>query len=73
MKKRLFRLLALMLCGGFVFGNSNSGCARIAGDTTLTAVNACFIFDCQNGILGGLIDPCVPGQELFIDCFAQVP
>jgi ABC-type xylose transport system permease subunit len=67
--KSLIKLSLIVLAGGYIFqSNPNAACVRIGMDQTLTAINACFVFDCQNGILGGLINPCVPGQEIFVDC-----
>ena len=68
-KPRLIRYALLLFGGTMLFQGAGAACGRMIGDEALTATNFCFIFDCQNGILGGMIDPCVPGQELFIDCF----
>jgi hypothetical protein len=35
-----------------------TGCMSFAGDQFLATVDFCFVFDCQNGILGGVFDPC---------------
>jgi hypothetical protein len=72
-KRRLLRYTMLLLGGAALFGNANAACTRIAGDQALLSLNACFIFDCQDGLFGGLIDPCVAGQELFIDCPGLFP
>ncbi len=55
-----------------------TGCMAFGGDQLLSTIDFCFVFDCQNGILGGVIDPCagVNGSgddvgrtgNLFIDC-----
>jgi hypothetical protein len=34
------------------------GCIGFASDQVQRSVNFCFLFDCQNGALGGLIDFC---------------
>jgi len=38
----------------------------------LTSVDFCYLLDCQNGFLGGAIQPCgnpnVLGDELLVDC-----
>ncbi len=38
----------------------------------LTSVDFCYLLDCQNGFLGGAVQPCgdpnVVGDELLIDC-----
>jgi len=70
MSKRIRRLiLCLLLVGasGAVAG-TNASCARYAGDSALGATDFCFMFDCDNGVLGGLIDPCAAGTEVFWDC-----
>ena len=40
--------------GGFV------GCASLGAESLSGAVDFCFLFDCTDGIFGGLIDPCSP-------------
>ena len=58
-----------------------TGCMSFGGDQLLSTIDFCFVFDCQNGILGGVIDPCAgntatssssdentPSGNLFIDC-----
>jgi hypothetical protein len=55
---------------------NQTACVGFAADQLQRTVNFCFLFDCQNGAFGGLLDPC-PGVEvgeegnthnLFIDC-----
>ena len=46
-----------------------TACVGFAGDQALQAFDFCFLFDCQNGALGGLLDPCAGGTaNLFVDC-----
>lgn len=35
-------------------------CTSLAGQAVMGSVDFCFLFDCTNGIFGGLIDPCSP-------------
>jgi hypothetical protein len=35
-----------------------TACMSFGGDQLLSTIDFCFVFDCQNGILGGVIDPC---------------
>jgi hypothetical protein len=39
----------------------------MAGEMSMSSVDFCFLFDCQNGAIGGLIDPC-GNPPLFADC-----
>lgn len=68
--KRFLLCTLLLLCGSvtFQFLGCANGEARLIGDTALSSINFCFVFDCQNGAIGGLIDFCTPGQELLEDC-----
>jgi hypothetical protein len=58
MRSRLQRLIlafAAVAVAGQVF---QFNCAGFAGEQFLRVVDFCFLFDCQNGALGGLINPC---------------
>ena len=64
---------ALVSTGGFLL--QNNGCASFTAESTLVATDFCFIFDCQNGLFGGTIDPCAttgttdnPVGPFFADC-----
>ncbi len=69
MRRYLFYLLFLTGGGTLLQGN-NAGFVRCAGDTALTAINFCFVFDCQNGALGGGLEFCgdQAGDDIFLDC-----
>jgi hypothetical protein len=66
--------------GGFLMAGPGTGCSSYLGETAFVAADFCFIFDCQNGIFGGTIDPCSgtgsgaqtiegqTGDSLFTDC-----
>lgn len=51
---------ALALAGGFgyLMAGPGTSCTSYVGESTLVTADLCFIFDCQNGIFGGAIDPC---------------
>jgi len=69
-------LTALMVAaGGAVFATNGGGCidaGQLALQMSSSAVDMCFIFDCQNGFLGGTISPCgdptTAADDLFVDC-----
>ncbi len=62
-------MLALLTAGGTVLFQGNwAACTRFTADWTATSANWCFVFDCQNGIYGGLIDPCAGSNPLLVDC-----
>ena len=76
---RKLMLASLVAGGGFLFGTQSTSCLSFAGESFLASGDFCFIFDCQNGLLGGTIDPCtdepssggtfvMPGGDLFTDC-----
>jgi hypothetical protein len=78
--KRATALLTAVLAGGYVIAGPGTGCSSYVAESALVATDFCFIFDCQNGILGGTIDPCPPtpatapgvlvqpSGPLFVDC-----
>lgn len=82
MRSRFYRVVVaagLIAGGGFLMAGPGTSCASFAGESAFVATDLCFIFDCQNGILGGTIDPCGGGsgaqtvesgtqQPLFTDC-----
>lgn len=69
--RRVGAFLTLAAGGGYLLAGPGTGCSSYLGESTFVATDFCFIFDCQNGILGGTIDPCAgsPTQgPLFVDC-----
>lgn len=66
----------LLLAGATLFSGPGTGCSSFIGETALTLTDFCFVFDCQNGILGGTVDPCAGTdiadqsgeQPIFTDC-----
>lgn len=54
-----------------------SACIAFGSSQLLGTVDFCFVFDCQNGLFGGVVDPCpdpltdvLDGEStnLFVDC-----
>ena len=74
--QRIAVLLALLAGGGSLMVSSNLGCESFAGESLMTSLDFCFIFDCTNGIFGGVVQPCQQGVDtegnptgtLFLDC-----
>lgn len=79
--RRTAKAVALVIGGGFLMAGPGTGCLEFVAESALVATDFCFIFDCQNGFLGGTIDPCTnltgsqeeavfspPGGPLFLDC-----
>ncbi len=50
--------LGILAGGGYLLAGPGTGCSSYIGESLLVATDMCFIFDCQNGILGGVFDPC---------------
>ncbi|GMU36334.1 MAG: hypothetical protein EDS66_11040 [Planctomycetota bacterium] len=52
---------AMVTLGGLVLASNGVGaCASMGLESAAGAVDFCFLFDCTDGIFGGLIDPCAP-------------
>ncbi len=78
--KRIAMIAGLVAAGGFLLAGPATSCTSFTGRALLTASDFCFIFDCQNGLLGGTVDPCsgtgggnqtIEGQDsppIFRDC-----
>jgi len=62
--RRLAVVGLLVLAGAFLMASPGTGCAPFLANSALSAVDFCFVFDCQNGILAGTIDPCSPSGAL---------
>jgi len=56
--KRWAAVIGIVAGGGILLGSPGASCTSFFGKTALQAADLCFIFDCQNGLLGGTIDPC---------------
>ena len=66
-------VVALVGACGFLMSGPGTGCGSFALETVAANADFCFIFDCQDGVLGGTIDPCPTQMEggnanLFVDC-----
>jgi len=69
-------VLGLLSSGGFLLAGPGTGCTSFIAESALVSTDFCFIFDCQNGLLGGTINPCpgIPGgaqtieSAVFTDC-----
>ena len=61
MKKRKTRLwvgACLVFSGAYLFQSGNLSCGSFFTEAAISSVDMCFIFDCTNGIFGGVIDAC---------------
>ena len=56
--RKMIAAISLLAASGFVMSGPGTGCTNYIGQSALITTDLCFIFDCQNGILGGTIDPC---------------
>ena len=71
-RKSKFRVaLSLLATGAVVFISGFGNCTNLAFDGASGTLDLCFLFDCTDGIFGGLIDPCAevftrPDQPGFI-------
>jgi hypothetical protein len=74
MRSRVTRItmwVALLGATGGVLAGSGLACASLNGRQALATFDSCFLFDCQNGAIGGLVDFCAESSEessLFTDC-----
>ncbi len=50
--------MSVLTAGGYLTAGPGTSCSSYLGESTFAAADFCFIFDCQNGIFGGTIDPC---------------
>ena len=69
--RKIGAFLTLAAGGGYLLAGPGTGCTSYLADSTLVATDFCFIFDCQNGILGGTIDPCATSAgngPFLVDC-----
>lgn len=64
--------LGTALTGGVLFAvGSEAACISFAADRAESATDFCFLFDCQNGAYGGLVEFCSNSAlevPLFTDC-----
>ena len=60
-RKRVIRAavgLSLLVSGAYLCAGSPMACGSLSGEAAMSAVDFCFMFDCTNGAIGGLVDPC---------------
>jgi len=70
-RKRLIAVLVIVSAAGILTVESGLACVSLFGEQALAATDFCFIFDCQNGALGGTIKFCSTSQgesPTFNDC-----
>jgi hypothetical protein len=66
MRKHGSRILVaagILLSGAYLCAagaGGTLGCGSFGADSALSAIDMCFIFDCTDGAIGGLIKPCDP-------------
>lgn len=72
-KQRLGVAAAMTLSGGILFAGPGTSCTSFLLESALDAVDFCFVFDCQNGILGGTIQPCGPFDNFSQDALNSPP
>ncbi|MEK6799454.1 MAG: hypothetical protein AABZ12_10845 [Planctomycetota bacterium] len=56
--RRLAAGLAAFAGGGYLLAGPGTSCGSYIGQSALVASDFCFIFDCQNGLFGGTVNPC---------------
>jgi len=67
--------MSVLAASGFLTSGPGTGCGSYVGQSGLVATDFCFIFDCQNGILGGTIDPCsgIGSGDQTVEGVTQLP
>ena len=78
--RKVIAAISVLAASGIVMSGPGTSCSSYIGQSGLITADLCFIFDCQNGILGGTVDPCSgigsgnqtfegqTQQPLFTDC-----
>ena len=70
--RRMMVVVALVgISGAFAASGGGLGCTSMFGEQALGMFDSCFLFDCQNGAIGGLVDFCsnsVVDGVTFTDC-----
>jgi len=57
-QRRLVVAVGAMAVGGIAVSGPGTSCSSFAAESLLVTADFCFIFDCQNGALGGTLNPC---------------
>lgn len=62
--RKLLTTLSLLGGCGYLMSGPGTGCSSFVAEAALAAADTSFIFDCQNGVLGGTFDL----AGVFTDC-----
>jgi hypothetical protein len=58
--KRLRTKLAILGCSGFLTVSSDLACVSFGANQAIASFDFCFLLNCNDGAIGGLIDFCAP-------------
>jgi hypothetical protein len=79
-KRRVARFAVLlssgMLFGGIGFTNTavpGGGCSSFATNGVLSSVDFCYLLNCDNGFLGGVVQPCGDPDSVLDDYLVDCP
>lgn len=61
--RRMVGAVSLLAGSGILLSGPGTSCSSYIGESAFVATDFCFIFDCENGILGGTFDPCAERNE----------
>lgn len=74
---RVLAALFVFASGAVMLTSPNFACESFLGETVMSGLDMCFIFDCNSGIFGGTVQPCAGGTDgennLFVDCPTNAP
>lgn len=51
--RKMMAAISVLAASGILMSGPGTGCSSYVAETIFTAADMSFIFDCQNGILGG--------------------
>ena len=57
-RSRIWVAMCLALSGAYLCTSGNLTCGSFGADAAVSSTDMCFMFDCDEGIFGGIIDPC---------------
>jgi len=69
--RKVIAAITVLAASGILTTGPGTTCSSYVGESAMFATDFCFIFDCQNGILGGTIDPCSGADPQFVDCLTN--
>ncbi len=61
--RKIITAASLLAASGFLTSGPGTSCSSFVGESAMVSTDFCFIFDCQNGILGGTVNPCAERTE----------